>query len=88
MAHVTAPAQLPGSRLVLVGIANSIDLTERALPRLASLGARPALVTFPSYSAAQLEALLTQRAAALPGPVFAPQALRLVAKKVRGPPDD
>lgn len=75
-------AQLPGSRLVLVGIANSIDLTERALPRLASLGAKPALVTFPSYSGAQLEALLAQRLAALPGPAFAPQALRLVAKKV------
>lgn len=27
-------AQLPGARLVLVGVANSLDLTKRALPAL------------------------------------------------------
>ncbi len=52
------------------------------LPRLTALGCRPGLVTFPSYSAAQLEALLQHRLAALPGPVFQAQAVRLVAKKV------
>ena len=75
--------QLPGSRLVLLGVANAIDLTARALPRLAALAVKPVLVPFPAYSCAQLEALLTQRLAALPGPVLAPQALRLLAKKVR-----
>jgi cell division control protein 6 len=74
--------QLKGCRLVLVGIANSIDLTARVLPRLQSLARKPQLVTFPSYSAPQLEALLHQRLTSLPGPVFHPQAIRLVAKKV------
>ncbi|EIE18599.1 P-loop containing nucleoside triphosphate hydrolase protein [Coccomyxa subellipsoidea C-169] len=74
-------ATLKGCRLVLVGIANSIDLTARVLPRLQLLARRPQLITFPSYSAAQLEALLHQRLASLPGPVFHPQAIRLVAKK-------
>lgn len=74
--------QLKGCRLVLVGIANSIDLTARVLPRLQSLARKPQLVTFPSYSAPQLEALLHQRLSSLPGPVFHPRAIRLVAKKV------
>ena len=73
--------QIPNSRLILIGIANSIDLTERTLPRLQATGCRPALVTFPSYSSLQLECLLQQRLAALPGPVFQPQAIRLAAKK-------
>ena len=80
---VACNVQLKGCRLVLVGIANSIDLTARVLPRLQSLARKPQLVTFPSYSAPQLEALLHQRLASLPGPVFHPQAIRLVAKKVR-----
>ena len=77
--------QLPGARLVLVGVANSLDLTERALPLLAALGARPRLLPFPAYDAAQLQALLAQRLARLPGPVFHLQALRLCAKKARCP---
>lgn len=74
--------QAPNSRLILIGIANSIDLTERALPRLQALGCRPTLVTFPSYSSLQLECLLQQRLQALPGTVFQLQAVRLAAKKV------
>lgn len=73
---------MKGCRLILVGIANSIDLTQRVLPRLQTLVRKPHLVTFPSYSASQLETLLHQRLASLPGPVFHPQAIRLVAKKV------
>ena len=76
-------AQLPGARLVLAGVANALDLTERALPLLAALGARPRLLPFPAYDAGQLQALLAQRLAALPGPAFQAQALRLCAKKVR-----
>lgn len=79
-------AQAVNSRLILIGIANSIDLTERALPRLQATGARPRLVTFPSYSSLQLECLLQQRLAALPGSVFQPQAVRLAAKKARFSP--
>jgi len=78
--------QLPGARLVLAGVANALDLTERALPALAGLGARPALLPFPAYDAGQLQALLGQRLSRLPGPVYAPQALRLCAKKARPRP--
>ena len=68
-----------------MGIANSIDLTERCLPQLAILGARPHLVTFPSYSAQQIAHLLLLRQASLPGPAFHEPALRMCARMVRSP---
>ena len=68
-----------------MGIANSIDLTERALPHLDGAGCRPQLLTFASYSAAQLTQLLTQLQARLPGPAFQDKALVFCAKAVRVP---
>ena len=75
--------QAPQSRLVLVGIANSIDLTERALPKLEGTGHAAQLVPFASYSAAQLGALLSGALAGLPGPAFHEAALKFCAKAVR-----
>ena len=68
---------------MLVGIANSIDLTERALPKLEGSGQAAQLLTFPSYSAAQLGTLLSQALARLPGPAFHDAALKFCAKAVR-----
>jgi Cdc6-like AAA superfamily ATPase len=56
----------PGVALLLVGIANCIDLTERALPQLRLQLATPRLITFPAYSAAQLARILEGAAAQLP----------------------
>jgi hypothetical protein len=70
------------SRLILIGIANSIDLTIRTLTALETLDCKPALMTFSSYSHVQLHALLTDRLRQLPGEVFHPLAVRLCAKKV------
>lgn len=75
--------QAPSSCLIMIGIANSIDLTERSLPQLQALGCKPALVTFPSYSSEELVKLLAQRQAQLPGPAFQEIALRLCARMVR-----
>lgn len=44
----------PGVRALVIGIANSIDLTERALPALKLRGCTPALVPFPAYTTAQV----------------------------------
>lgn len=48
----------PGARVFVIGIANSIDLTERALPALKLRGCTPALVPFPAYSTAQVAGIL------------------------------
>lgn len=56
----------PKLSLLLVGIANSIDLTQRALPELQARLATPTLIPFPSYSTAQLGAILSAAADALP----------------------
>ena len=82
-AYESVCVQAPGSRLILVGIANSIDLTERALPALERTGHAAQLITFPSYSAAQLSTLLSNAMAGLPGPAFHEAALKFCAKAVR-----
>ena len=56
-------AAAPGSRLVLVGIANALDLTERFLPRLRARDATPTALHFPPYSDAELGAIVKQRLA-------------------------
>ena len=54
-------AALPQSRLVLIGVANALDLTERFLPRLRARNATPSLLCFPPYAADELANILLQR---------------------------
>lgn len=54
-------AAAPQSNLILVGIANALDLTQRLLPQLRALGATPQTLHFPPYSDAELSSILTQR---------------------------
>ncbi|NXG52225.1 CDC6 protein, partial [Psilopogon haemacephalus] len=76
--------QLPGSRLVLVGLANALDLTDRSLARLAACPAgSPQLLHFPPYTREQLTAILTERLGQVPGePVLDAAALQFCARKV------
>lgn len=74
--------QLLQSRMVLIGIANSLDLTERLLPGLESRGCKPRLVAFPTYSRTQVATLLQERLDSLPGPAFAPMAIDFCSRKV------
>ena len=76
------------SRLVLVGIANALDLTDRFLPRLKSRNLQPALLPFMPYSAAQIAEVVTAKLkslvsgdCALP-PFLHPAAIQFCAKKV------
>ncbi|ETO28566.1 hypothetical protein RFI_08563 [Reticulomyxa filosa] len=50
-----------GSQLVVVGISNSIDLTDRFLPRLAARKIEPHLLIFKPYTKDQLLNILTNR---------------------------
>jgi hypothetical protein len=49
--------------VLVIGIANSIDLTDRALPALKLRGCSPSLLCFPAYTAAQMSAILAAAAA-------------------------
>eukprot|EP00741_Cyanophora_paradoxa_P018516 tig00021070_g17875.t1 len=56
-------ASLPRSRMILVGIANAIDLTERLLPRLLVRNLQPKLVTFRPYDKTAIIAIVRERLA-------------------------
>lgn len=76
------------SRLILIGIANALDLTDRFLPRLKSRGLRPELLPFMPYSAAEIAEILTTKLKSLSSdetqvpPFFHPAAIQFCAKKV------
>ncbi|XVF05359.1 hypothetical protein REPUB_Repub05bG0165300 [Reevesia pubescens] len=72
----------PFSRCILIGIANSIDLADRFLPRLQSLNCKPMVVTFRAYSKDQILSIFQERLLVLPYIVFQQQALELCARKV------
>ncbi|NWU99771.1 CDC6 protein, partial [Upupa epops] len=78
-------ARLPGSRLVIVGLANALDLTDRSLARLGALpaGSSPQLLHFKPYSREQLSAILQERLGQVGGdPVLDAAALQFCARKV------
>lgn len=79
------------SRLLLVGIANALDLTDRFLPRLKSRNLKPDLLPFLPYTAVQVKTIITKRLKSLlPAdeadstflPFFHPAAIELCSRKV------
>lgn len=82
----------PTSRLVLIGIANALDLTDRFLPRLKARNLRPKLLPFLPYTAPQVASVITAKLQALSPvtqdrrpdyvPFVHPTAILFCAKKV------
>ena len=80
------------SRLILIGIANALDLTDRFLPRLKARSLKPRLLPFLPYVAPEIASVLTWRSRSLlpPGtnaganftPLIVPAAIQLISKKV------
>lgn len=76
------------SSLVLVGIANALDFTDRFLPRLKARGLKPQLLPFLPYTAQQISAVITSKLKALlPAgsiqlPFIHPTAIMFLSKKV------
>jgi len=71
------------SRLVVIGIANTLDVPERMLPRIASrLGSNRA--AFAPYSWEQLKKIVTSRLESVEGcsDAYAPSTLDLICRKV------
>jgi len=80
---------LQSSKLVLVGIANSLDLTDRVLPRLqVSPNYRPALLHYPPYTKQEIMDIITARLKegsrdAVSGqPVITARAIAFLAGKI------
>ncbi|BFZ15508.1 hypothetical protein BsWGS_18546 [Bradybaena similaris] len=72
---------LDHSKLILIGIANALDLTDRVLPRLqASKTCRPALMNFRPYSSVQITDILKHRLQR--DCVVEPSAVNFCARKV------
>lgn len=77
------------SRLILVGVANALDLTDRFLPRLKSKNLKPDLLPFLPYTAAQVKNIIITRLKSLmPAgnetfvPFIHPAAIELCSRKV------
>ena len=79
------------SRVVLLGIANALDLTDRFLPRLKARNLKPQLLPFLPYTAAQIKTVITTRLKSLvPSdssssdyvPFMHPGAIELCSRKV------
>lgn len=80
-------AQGTHSNVVLVGIANSLDLTERVLPMLKGRGIDPKLMHFHPYTKEQLIEIVHSRLRDVPKlpngkPVLSDIAIKLCAGKV------
>ncbi|CAH2302239.1 cell division control 6 homolog [Pelobates cultripes] len=75
---------LPNSRMVLIGIANALDLTDRILPRLqAHPHCRPQLLNFSPYTKDQIATILQDRLAQVSGDqVLDNAAIQFCARKV------
>lgn len=75
----------PGARLAVAAIANTMDLPEQMLPRVASRIGRVQRVDFPPYSRDELRAILDDRLSASgTKEAFSEDALRLCAARVSG----
>ncbi|XP_053308954.1 cell division control protein 6 homolog [Spea bombifrons] len=75
---------LPNSRVVLIGIANALDLTDRILPRLQTRPhCRPKLLNFSPYSKDQIATILQDRLKQVSdNPVLDNAAIQFCARKV------
>ena len=78
---------LTDSRLILIGLANALDLTDRALIRLQSrVQFKPVLLNFPPYSKQDIATILSQRireaVSDQVGDVIAPSALQYLGGKI------
>jgi cell division control protein 6 len=82
----------PSSCLVLIGIANALDLTDRFLPRLKLKNIKPKLLPFLPYSAQQISAIVSGKLRSLLPedatassdfvPLMHPAAIQLAGKKI------
>ncbi|EGW32535.1 uncharacterized protein SPAPADRAFT_61599 [Spathaspora passalidarum NRRL Y-27907] len=76
------------TKLVLIGISNTLDLTDKFLPRLIRNNLSPETLQFLPYTADQIKAIIISRLRSLTGndseseiPIFHPSAIQLCSRK-------
>jgi cell division control protein 6 len=91
-------AKHPKSRLILIGIANQLDLTTKFLPRLQTKNVEPIYIRFEPYKVPEITAIITDRLIGLQDPivdqngkilipVMHPMAVEMAARKLAGTGD-
>lgn len=73
---------LPHSRLIVLAVANTMDLPERMLSNKISSRLGLTRVTFAGYTHAQLQEIITSRLESVPGEIVDPDAIQFAARKV------
>ncbi|KFM73522.1 Cell division control protein 6-like protein, partial [Stegodyphus mimosarum] len=77
--------QMPKSTLILIGIANALDMTDRMLPRLHAFKYEPVLLHFQPYTKDQIVAILEDRLSSLQCngiSIIKPLAIQFCARKI------
>ncbi len=74
--------QLRHSRLIVLAVANTMDLPERTLSNKISSRLGLTTITFPGYDHKQLMSIITSRLEGVPGNIVDPDAIQFAARKV------
>lgn len=70
------------SRLVVLAVANTMDLPERTLSNKISSRLGLTRITFPGYTHEQLQAIISSRLSHVPGQIVDPDAIQFASRKV------
>lgn len=70
------------SRLIVLAVANTMDLPERTLSNKISSRLGLTRITFPGYTHEQLQAIISSRLSHVPGQVVEPDAIQFASRKV------
>lgn len=81
---------LENSRLVIIGIANALDLTKRILPRLRAKNCEPQLLNFNPYEINEIRDIIKDRlesSNSIGSPIMDSSAVEFCARKIVGSGD-
>ncbi|KAI4097361.1 MAG: hypothetical protein LQ348_000401 [Seirophora lacunosa] len=70
------------SRLIVLAVANTMDLPERTLSNKISSRLGLTRITFPGYTHEQLQAIILSRLSQVPGQIVDPDAIQFASRKV------
>ncbi|KAI4161144.1 MAG: hypothetical protein L6R39_000104 [Caloplaca ligustica] len=70
------------SRLIVLAVANTMDLPERTLSNKISSRLGLTRITFPGYTHEQLQAIISSRLSHVPGQIVHPDAIQFASRKV------